>query len=240
MPFLNDIGADDEVLQRPIWGAFALVKDNLERVLLANVGWSTQLLPAIAALGFPELPAVIRVLLLLYSATALAPATAILYVWMARVSRGEMLRFEMLKEDVRALTLPSLTRMTPLFGLLGLSYIAILLLGFAHILLLDTLTRFAFLALLMCGQYWGPLFAEYPDRSPLFVLRNSFLLVWRYPGPTALTGLVVLLVAAFGFFTVMGLFVIVPALIALLQTRRCLELLIRQRARHKKFEVDSQ
>lgn len=237
MPFLNDIGADDEVLRRPIWGVFALVKDNLERVLLANVGWSLQMLPAIAAFGFPELPTIIRVLLILYSATALAPATAILYAWMARVSQGEMLRLEMLKESFRELALPSLLRMAPLFGVLGLGYLAILLLGFAHILLLDTLARFAFLVLLTCALYWGPLFAEYPDRSPLFLLRQSLLLVWKYPGPTVLTGLVVLLVAAFGVLTVVSLFVIVPAVIALLQTRRCLELLARERTRQSRSRV---
>ncbi len=49
MPFFEDIGADDEVLHRPIWGAFALVKDNLERLIVANIGWSLQLLPAILA-----------------------------------------------------------------------------------------------------------------------------------------------------------------------------------------------
>jgi hypothetical protein len=237
MPFLNDIGVDDEVLQRPIWGAFALVKDNLERVLLANIGWSIQMLPAIAALGFPELPLIIRLVLILYSATALAPATAMLYVWMARVSQGELLRLEMLKEDFRELALPSLLRMAPLFGTLGLSYMAILLLGFAHILLLDTLTRFIFLALVTSALYWGPLFAEYPDRSPLFLLRRSLLLVWKYPGPTALTGLVVLLVAAFGILTVVSCFVIVPAVIALLQTRRCLDLLAREQARQRRFKV---
>lgn len=239
MPFLNDIGADDEILQRPIWGAFALVKDNMERVLLANIGWSIQMLPAIAAFGFPELPAIIRMLLILYSATALAPATAILYVWMARVSQGEMLRLEMLKEDFHELVLPSLVHMAPLFGVLGLNYVVILLLGFAHILLLDTLARFTLLVLLTCALYWGPLFARHPDRSPAFLFRQSLLLVWKYPGRTTLTGLVVLLIAAFGVFTVVSFFVIVPAIVALLQTRRCLELLAREQTRQSRFKVDS-
>src|SRR5579871_511321 len=119
MPFLDDIGPDDEALQRPIWGVFALVKDNLERVVAANVGWAIQLLPVIAALAFPQLPVAVRVLLLIYSAVVLTPATGILYVWMARVNQHEMLRLEMLKEDFRNLALPGLFCLAPLFGSLG-------------------------------------------------------------------------------------------------------------------------
>src|SRR6266851_4940069 len=64
MPFFHDTGADDEALERPIWGVFALVKDNLERVMLANIGWALQLLPALAALAFPQLPLALRLVLL--------------------------------------------------------------------------------------------------------------------------------------------------------------------------------
>ena len=88
MPFLDDISADDEMLERPIWGAFALVKDNLERVMLANIGWALQLFPALGALAFPQLPLFLRLLLFFYSLTALAPATVLLYGWMARVAHS--------------------------------------------------------------------------------------------------------------------------------------------------------
>jgi len=237
MPFFHDTGADDEALGRPIWGVFALVKDNLERVMLANIAWSLQLFPAIGALAFPQLPLVLRVVLLLYTLTALAPATALLYVWMGRVCQGEMLRLEMLKGDLREQIMPSLQRLAPLFGILGFSYVSIVLLSFAHLLLLDTLARFLFLILLICALYWGPLFVEYPERSVFFLLRKSLLLVWKYPAPTLLSGLVVLLVAAFSTFTVVTFFVIGPVVIALLQTRRCLALLAREQARQGKLKV---
>jgi hypothetical protein len=237
MPFFHDTGADDEALERPIWGVFALVKDNLERVMLANIGWALQLLPALAALAFPQLPLALRLVLLFYSLTALAPATALLYIWMGRVCQGELLRLEMLKEDLREQLVPSLRRLAPLFGILGLSYVLIVLLSFAHLVLLDTLARFLFIILLVCALHWGPLFAEYPGHSVFFLLRKSLLLVWRYPGPTLLTGLVVLLVALLGLLTVVTFFVIAPAVLALLQTRRCLELLARERIRENRLKV---
>lgn len=237
MPFLQDIGADDEALQRPIWGVFALIKDNLERLVAVNIGWTIQLLPALAAFGFPNLPTVLRIVMLLYSATALAPATGLFFVWMGRICRQEPLRLETFKEDMRALMLPSLVSLAPLFGSLGICYIALLLLGLVHILLLDILIRFAFLVLLVCALYWGPLFAEYPGRSPFFLLRQSLLLVWLYPGPTALTGLVALLAMILGVISLGGFFLIVPVVVALLQTRRFYELMGREQARQRRYKV---
>lgn len=237
MPFLYDIEADDELLQRPILGVFAQVKDNLERLVLVNIGWSIQLFPSLAALGFPQLPLVVRAGLFLYSLLALAPASALLFVWMGRVAQGEMLRLELLKEDLHALVFAGLFRLAVLFGFLGLGYLGILLLSLLHLLLLDVLARFVLLILLVCSLYWGPLFAAYPERSVFFLLRRSLLLVWRYPGATALTGLVVLLVAALGILTVVLFFVLVPVVIALLQTRRCLALLAREGERESRLKV---
>jgi hypothetical protein len=231
MPFFDDTGAEDEALARPIWGVFALLRENLERVMLANIGWALQLFPVFGALAFPQLPLALRIVMVFYSLTALAPATALLYVWMARVAQGEMLRLETFKDDLREFALPGLLRLAPLFGFLGLSYLLIILLSFAHILLLDTLARFLLMILLVCALYWGPLFAEFPGRSIFFLLRQSLLLVWRYPGQTLLTGLVVLLATVLGLITIVPFFVIVPVVVVLLQTRRCLELLAREKMR---------
>jgi hypothetical protein len=235
MPFLQDIDADDEALQRPIWGAFALLKDNIERLLAANLFWSVNLFPGILALAFPAIPAVLRVIMVLYTLTALVPATGVLYIWMARVTRGEPLTLAMVQEDLQEFWLPILLHLMPLFALLGTTLLLIILASSVHFLILDTLLRFALLILVVCALYWGPLFAEFPDRSPLFLLQTSLRLFWRYPGATMLTGLVVLLVSAVGAATVVMYFVIVPTLVALLQTRRCLELLAREDARSAKI-----
>jgi hypothetical protein len=224
---MDDMGPDDEALRRPIRGAFVLVKDNLERVMAANIGWSIQLCPALAALAFPTLPAIVRVLLILYSSVMLAPASGMLFVWMARVSRGEMLGLDMLKEDFRELALRGLLCLAPLFGCVGICYMAIVLLSVLHILLLDVLARFALIVLLMCAVYWGPLFAVYPERSPFFLLQQSLLLLWRYPVATVLTALIAVLVAALGVVSIAGFFLIAPVVVALLLTRRCGILLAR-------------
>ncbi len=227
MPFFEDIGADDEVLHRPIWGAFALVKDNLERLIVANIGWSLQLLPAILAYVLITLPLVVRVVFVLYSIVALVPATAMLFRLIARVCQYETLLLDMIKEDLREMVRPSFISLSPLLGMLALFFWLAIFSSFLHILLLDVLIRFILLLLLVCALYWGPLFAEYPGRSALFLLHQSALLAWRYPVATLQTGIIVLLVMIVGTVSIGGLFLIVPVVIALLQTRRCQELLVR-------------
>ncbi len=234
MPFFEDIGAEDESIHRPIWGAFALVKDNLERLLATNIGWSLQLLPAIVAYVFIALPPIVRIVLVLYSIVALVPATGVLFRLMAHVCQYETLRLDMLKEDFREVVLPSFLSLSPLLGTLALFFWLAVFTSAMHILLLDVLLRFIILVLLVCSLYWGPLFVEYPGRSSLFLLRQSALLVWRYPGPTLQTGIVVLLVMMLGVVSIGGFFLIVPIVVALLQTRRCHELLAQEHLRQHK------
>ncbi len=237
MPFFEDIGSEDEILHRPIWGAFALVKDNLERLIVANIGWSLQLLPAIVAYGFVMLPPAVRILFVLYSFIVLVPATGVLFRLMARVCQSEMLRLDMLKEDLREVALPSFISLSPLLGTLALFFWLALFTSALHILLLDVLLRFFILALLVCSVYWGPLFAQYPGRSSLFLLRQSALLAWRYPVPTLQTGIVVVLAMVLGVVSIGGLFLIVPVVVALLQTRRCHELLAQEHLRQQKSKA---
>ncbi|MBA2395531.1 MAG: hypothetical protein H0V70_22600 [Ktedonobacteraceae bacterium] len=227
MPFFEDIGAEDEALRRPIWGAFALVKDNLERLITANIGWSLQLLPAIVAYGFVALPLIVRLLLVLYSLIALIPATGVLFRLMARVCQSETLRLDMLKEDLREMARPSFISLSPLLGMLALLFWLAVFSSTLHILLLDVLIRFTLLLLLVCALYWGPLFAEDPGRSAFFLLRQSALLAWRYPVPTLLTGCIVLFALIVGAVSIGGLFLIMPVVVALLQTRRYQEVSMR-------------
>ncbi len=237
MPFFEDIGSDDEILQRPIWGVFALVKDNLERLIAVNIGWSLQLLPAVIAYGFVMLPLAVRIVLILYSFLALIPATAVLFRLMARVCQYETPRLDMLKEDFREMALPSFISLSPLLGTLALFFWLAVFTAVLHILLLDVLLRFIILVLLVCSLYWGPLFAEYPGRSALFLLRQSALLAWRYPVQTLQTGIMVVLAGVLGVVSIGGLFLIVPVVVALLQTRRCHELLAQESLRQQKLRV---
>jgi hypothetical protein len=234
MPFFEDIGAEDEILHRPIWGAFALVKDNLERLIATNIGWSLQLLPAIIAYSFVALPLIVRLVFVLYSLIAIVPATGMLFRLTARVCQYETLRLDMIKEDFREVARPSFISLSPLLGMLALFFWLAVFSSLLHILFLDVLIRFTLLLLLVCALYWGPLFAEYPGRSALFLLRQSALLAWRYPVPTLQTGIIVLLAMVVGTISVGGLFLIVPVVVALLQTRRCQELLMQQHLMQQK------
>ena len=59
MPFVADIETRDEA-RGPIWGPFAVIRDNVERLVALNLGWSVQLLPGVLALAFPQLPLWLR------------------------------------------------------------------------------------------------------------------------------------------------------------------------------------
>jgi hypothetical protein len=156
---------------------------------------------------------------------------------MARVCQYETLQPDVIKEDFRELALPSFLSLSPLLGTLALFFWLEVLTSVMHILLLDVLLRFIILALLVCSLYWGPLFIEYPERSALFLLRQSVLLAWRYPMPTLQTGIVVVLAMVLGVVSIGGLFLIVPVVVALLQTRRYYEFLARQQLRQQKNKV---
>ena len=88
----------------------------------------------------------------------------------------------------------------------------------AHLLILDVLARLAFLCAAVFALYWGPLFAASPERPPWAILGESIRLVWRGPLSSLLGFLAVLLAWLLGFVSVGGVVLIVPALVALLQT----------------------
>ena len=79
----------------PIWGPFAVIRDNVESLVVLNLGWSLQLLPGVLALAFPQLPPWLRIVMGLYSATAVIPATGVLYALTLAATRGEQVSREL-------------------------------------------------------------------------------------------------------------------------------------------------
>ena len=231
MAFFDDTGIDEDDLRNPIWGAFALLKDNLERLIAINLGWSIQLIPAVIAFAFPGIPPWVRILLFLYSATILAVATGALYDIVNRICEHEQPRLETVKETVQSLGIPSLRTLAPLYGLLGLIFWIIVFLTPVHLLPLDVVLRLCILCLLVCSTYWGPYFTQNPTASWWQILRQSVSLFWQHPGKTLLTDLVVLLALILGTVSIGGLFLIVPVLVAILQTLRFRELDAREQQR---------
>jgi hypothetical protein len=229
MPFFDDTGIDTQAAQGPFWGAFATLRDQLERLIVLNIAWSIQLLPGVAALAFAELPAWARLLMLAYSGLAVAPATGALYALARLAAQGEPLSLELATGALRSLALPSFRVLAPLYSTLGVACAAIAALGTWRaaplpLLALDVGLRLALLLGLTCASYWGPLFAQAPERPPAALLRQSALLVWRYPGRALLISGAVLLVLLIGAISVGGLFLVVPVLAALLQTHMYLAL----------------
>ncbi|MBM7790120.1 hypothetical protein [Tenggerimyces flavus] len=118
MPFLQDLSPTDEA-RSPLWASFATLADQVERLVLVNVGWALQLMPGLVALAFPELPTWLRVALALYSATALPIATAVLYALAAEACRGQHVDLGLAMELCRSFAAPALRVLAPLYGTFG-------------------------------------------------------------------------------------------------------------------------
>lgn len=216
MPFLDDTGVQTEVDRGPLWSAFTTFASQLERMILVNLAWSLQLMPAIIGIAFFQLPDWLRVLLLIYTLAALPPATAALYGVIREVADDEHINPDIVRDALRRLGLPGLKTLTPLYGSLG--FLAWAAQGTSDILILSALLQLALLIELVSAHYWGPLLVENPQHSALTILRDSLWLLWRQPAQTALLSGAVALSLLLGFISIGGLFLAVPVIITLLQT----------------------
>jgi hypothetical protein len=228
MPFVADIRTRDDA-HGPIWGPFAVIRDNIESLVVLNLGWSLQLLPAVLALAFPQLPPWLRLIMGLYSATVVIPATGVLYALTLAATRGEPVSRELAILSWRQLALSSFRMLTPLYGVFGLLIWLAILVG-SSMPVLTTLATLACLLWYLCATYWGPMLAIDPGMEVVSAARGSLLLVWRYPAETFVTGLVAGAALVIGMVSIGGLVLIVPVVIALLHTQRYLDLMAREGA----------
>jgi hypothetical protein len=215
MAFYDDSGIDDSA-RGPLWGAFATLRDQIERLVLLNLAWSLQLLPAVIALGFGgSWPWLLRAVLVGYSALAVVPVSALVYALVARAVDGEHLGLDVAAEALRRLAAPSMRALAPLYGAL----VCLMLLGLTlEQTLLAALAQLLLLCGLLLATYWGPLLVETPQAGPIALLQGSLRLTLRYPGGTLLTFGATLLCVGLGAISIGGLFLIAFVLIALLQT----------------------
>jgi MFS family permease len=223
MPFFENTGLDPNVERGPLWGAFATLFEQLERFIVLNVAWSGQAIPLILALMFPDWWLGIRILLMLYSGLALAAATGTAYGLVSAAVDHETLSVDVARDYFAKLALPGILTLAPLYGLFGLligltGWIG----GNPSLFILDILIRLLLLITLACSMYWGPLLAESPSASFITVGRRSLRLVWRDPGRTLLVMGVVGIALIIGAISIGGLFLVVPVVVALLQTHMVL------------------
>jgi len=228
MPFVSDIETRDDS-RGPIWGPFAVIRDNVELLLVLNLGWSLQLLPGVLALAFPQLPLWLRLIMGIYSATALIPATGVLYALTLAAARGEQLSMELAIQSLRDFALPSFRILMPLYGVFGVLIWLAIIVGPA-MPIVTTLATLASLLWYLCATHWGPMLAVRPDADVASVVRGSLLLVWRYPAETFVTALAAAVALVVGMVSIGGLVLIVPVVIALLHTQRYLDLVAREAA----------
>jgi hypothetical protein len=230
--FIHDINARDE--QRgPIWAPFAVIRDNVERLVLLNLGWSAQLLPGVLALAFPELPAWLRIGMGLYSATVAIPGTGVLYALSLAAAKGEHVSVELAREYFRELAIPSFRTLGPLFGIFGV-LIWIGILAASTVPILTTVATLASLVWYLCATYWGPMLVLSPGESARSLAVRSIQLVWRHPAEALATGLVSAGALVIGMVSIAGLFLIVPVVVTLLHTERYLDVASRDRLSAKR------
>jgi hypothetical protein len=215
MPFFDDTGIQTEVERGPLWSAFAAFASQLERMVVLNLAWAAQLMPLIIALAFYRLPEPVRAALVIYTLAALPPATAALYGVVALAAADEHISPAVVRDQLRRLWLAGYRNLAPLVGLIGF---VVWLAQQADAVLVSAMMQLALLLLLVCANYWGPLTAAAPERSPLAVLAESVRLVWRYPAQALLVSGAAGLALVLGAISVGGLFLAVPVVMALLQT----------------------
>jgi len=217
MPFFDDSGPRPEEERNPLWRALAVVRDQLERMMLLNLFWSVQTVPLIIAWAFPQIPAGVRLLLTLYTAIALLPATATLFAVLVQVSLGHPLDGELVQQCLREQMRPSFTKLLPLMSLFYWLAWGATIAAANQLLILDVLARLTLLLLAVTALYWGPLLVTAPELSVWGILRQSATQFWRTPAPTLLIALACLFALLLGAVSIAGLFLIVPVLVVLMQ-----------------------
>ena len=219
MPFFDDSGPRPEEERGLLWHSVALIGDQLERMILLNIAWAVQLLPALAAWAFLGLPGWLRIVLTTYTAFAFIPASAVLFDSLAQTSQGVPLSLDFVKSSLKTQFKPSLVKLLPLYSLFFWLVMGATLAAQNKLLVLDVLARASMLFLALFSLYWGTLFVYQPHASSVKLFSASARLVWRRPGKTLLAGLISLLALVLGVISIGGLFLIVPVLVVLIQVQ---------------------
>lgn len=223
MPFLDDTGPRDE-RRGPIWASFATISSQVERLVAANIGWALQLVPGLLALAFPQLPGWLRIVFGLYSATALPPATAVLFGIAAEACRGQHVDLGLAGELLRTHALRSARTLAPLYGTFGILIWVAVLSDARNLAPLVVLLTLAILLWSVCATFWGPLFVARPELSMAGLARESIRLTRERPEGTLATWAMVGVSWIVGAVSIGGLVLIVPMFVATLQTHRYREI----------------
>ena len=207
------------------WGAFADLREGLERLVLVNLVWSLTLVPGLASLAFPGLPLTLRSVLVFGSAVAAVPATLVVYGLVKDFLEGDDVRFETVRGAAVRYSRSSFQTLAPLLVGLGLlGWTAAQPLPYAA----AAAVRLFLLLTLMTAIYWGPLLAADPKHSPLTLLRASSRLVLDRPWPSLGLAAASLVCVGVAIISIGGFFLVSLTLLALFQTRLYRTLTVRR------------
>jgi hypothetical protein len=218
MPFFDDSGPRPEEERKPIGRSFALVKDQLERLVLVNLLWTICCLPLMLAWAF-EVSLPVRLLLTGITALALIPATAMLFALTAEVSEGIPLDWSVVRNSLKEQWKPSMLKLLPLYSLFYWLGLAAYLFSGRGLLIPDVLARLVFLLLAVLSLYWGALMIYQPELSAWKIFLRSVACFWKEPAQSLLIGVASLVTLLLGVISIAGFFLIAPVLVALFQVQ---------------------
>ncbi len=217
MPFFDDSGPKPEQERNIFWRSISLVGDQLERMVILNIAWSVQSLPALVAWVIPALPDGVRIALTLYSAVAFLPATMVLFAALNDTNKGTPLSLDMAKEVFKLYWLDSYLKLLPLVSLFYWLWLGASIAEQNMWLIIDVLARLLILCLAVIAIYWGPLLVNKRQLSALGIFVESIRLFWRKPARTLFASALCFIAILIGVISIGGLYLIVPVLLALIQ-----------------------
>lgn len=208
-----EMQADPKILRQSI----ALWRAQWPAMLLLNFAWVILFVPLVLALAFPAWPYGLRIALSLFSVFALIPATAALYAILHRVCDGASLGFDLAWQGLKAQFVNAFTRLLPLNSLLFWLILADRWAIGKSLFIEATIVRLLILILAVLSLYWGPTMVDVPALSAIGLFIASYKLFWHRPGKTLLAGLSCLLILVLGAVTILGMLLIAPVLLVLVQ-----------------------
>jgi hypothetical protein len=197
--------------------SFALIKGQWLRMLLLNFFWAIQAVPLLMALVFSTWPYGLRIGLSIYSVLALVPATAALYATLDQVSDGAQLSFGLVRDCLKAQFTNAYLKLLPLYSLFFWLLLVDRLAINKSLFVEATLVRLVILILGILSLYWGPAMVNVSALSAIGLFIASYKLLWHRPGKTLLASLYCLLSLVLGVVTIVGMLLIAPVLVVLIQ-----------------------
>jgi hypothetical protein len=207
----------------PLWRTFQILRGELERFVVLNFVWALQFAPGVITFAFQEWPLLFRIILFVYSAITVIPATLTVYGLAKHSSEGETIGLELARDILKKLILPSFYTFAPLVTTI-IFFVWILFVLPANLVMIAVLLRVILLGFLASATYWGPLFTEKMSEeklqpSALALATQSFKLMLRHPLTTLASALVSLFALALATVSIGGLFLVAMVFLALYQVQ---------------------